>query len=61
MCCAIFDVIYQVKHTYSYLEGGYGIINEHQLAIGERSVTRPVLGLRACADAEGRGSFVSCP
>ena len=25
----------QVKHTYSYFDGTYGIINEHQLAIGE--------------------------
>jgi len=25
----------QVSHTFSYLDGGYGIMNEHQLAIGE--------------------------
>ncbi|RLL84829.1 dipeptidase [Mesotoga sp. BH458_6_3_2_1] len=27
--------IEQVEHTYAYFDGAYGIINEHQLAIGE--------------------------
>lgn len=25
----------QVRHTYGYIDGVYGIINEHQLAFGE--------------------------
>ncbi len=29
------DSIPQVKHTYAYFDGSYGIMNEHQLMIGE--------------------------
>ncbi|HRW58828.1 MAG TPA: C69 family dipeptidase [Chlamydiales bacterium] len=31
----ILGYIDQVEHTYSYYDGNYGIINEHQLSIGE--------------------------
>ena len=36
----------QVKHTFSYLDGSYGLMNEHQLAIGE-STCDARLGLSA--------------
>jgi len=41
----------QVAHTYAYIDGVYGVINEHQLAIGEcttasRMYTTPEAGVR---------------
>ena len=42
----------QVSHTYSYVDGSYGLMNEYQLAIGE-STCGAVLGLRASPIAFG--------
>ena len=41
----------QVEHTYAYIDGVYGVINEHQLAIGEcttgaKVYTQPEAGVR---------------